>query len=53
MVESARKTCMLLFVRHGERMDQVPNPTAAIDYKFDPPLTELGMKQAADAAKIT
>jgi broad specificity phosphatase PhoE len=33
---------MLIFVRHGERADQVKTKTK-IDFKFDPPLTPQGM----------
>lgn len=45
---------MLVFVRHGERLDQVElKPKPKIDFGFDPPLTANGMKQAADAAKLT
>lgn len=53
MVDTAAKTCMLIFVRHGERMDQVSSPTESVHFKYDPQLTETGMQQAAEAAKLT
>ena len=56
MVETTDlKKCMLVFVRHGERLDQVGTlpEGSKIDFKFDPPLTAQGMIQASDAAKLT
>jgi broad specificity phosphatase PhoE len=37
---------MLIFVRHGERLDQVtPQPPGTkIDFSYDPPLTSEGMR---------
>lgn len=44
-MESSIRRCMLIFIRHGERLDQVPKLPShpKIDFKFDPPLTEQGM----------
>ncbi len=45
----------MVFVRHGERLDQVGTlpPGHKIDFKFDPPLTDEGKKQAEKAADLT
>ena len=54
MVDSAKR-CMLVFERHGERLDQVksPPPGTKIDFAYDPPLTEEGMRQADAVAQLT
>lgn len=50
----AAKRCMMVFVRHGERLDQVGEARKPhIEYKHDPPLTALGMEQAAEVAQMT
>lgn len=36
----SKKTCLLFFVRHGERKDEVEGKQAKMDYKFDPPLSD-------------
>ena len=43
---------MMIFVRHGERLDQVGGKHH-IEYKHDPPLTAHGMKQAVEVAQMT
>ena len=38
------------FIRHGERLDDIPLPNGQkIDFKFDPPLSENGKSQALQA----
>ena len=40
----------IIVVRHGERLDEVPDPTIVNNLPhYDPPLTRAGMRQAADA----
>ena len=46
MVEAAKK-CILVFVRHGERLDEIKGPIPegkTIDFPFDPPMTDKGME---------
>ena len=42
---------MLIFVRHGERLDQVKEipPGMKVDFAYDPQLTPAGMKMDSDA----
>ena len=46
---------MLIFVRHGERLDQVKEKPKGmkVDFPYDPQLTPNGMDQAAQAANLT
>ena len=46
---------MLIFVRHGERLDQVKEipPGMKVDFAYDPQLTPAGMKMDSDAAILT
>ena len=39
------KECILIFIRHGERLDQIgPLPAGKkIDLPYDPPLSDRGM----------
>ncbi len=56
MVESiGLRECMLIFVRHGERLDQIGKlpKGISVDFAYDPQLTENGKLQAANAAKVT
>jgi len=39
---AAEKTCMFVFVRHGERADEVPEKGVEVKYSWDPPLTTNG-----------
>ena len=52
MEPTQKRECWVFFVRHGERLDQVPSipPGMKVDFKYDPPLTLNGMRQAASAA---
>ena len=45
--------CMMIFVRHGERLDQVKTKPAGhrVLYSFDPQLTPNGCNQAAQVGK--
>lgn len=43
----SNKKCLLFFVRHGERQDEIESKTKVhFDFKFDPPLSEHGKQQA-------
>jgi broad specificity phosphatase PhoE len=45
---------ILIFVRHGERLDQVESLGKKIIYpECDPPLTDNGKKMASDSALLT
>jgi broad specificity phosphatase PhoE len=54
-MESLTKRCLLIFVRHGERLDQVKTkpPGSKIDFAFDPQMTTNGLDQAAKVARLT
>ncbi|TNV76018.1 hypothetical protein FGO68_gene2757 [Halteria grandinella] len=43
---TGKGTCQVIFIRHGERADLAPEKGVAYDVKNDPPLTDLGIKQA-------
>ena len=53
MVEAIQKKCMVVFVRHGERLDEVPQPGMTVEYSWDPPLTPHGLTLAVQAANLT
>lgn len=49
------RTCLLLWVRHGERTDSLPLSSPAyqpIHFPGDPPLTPLGKQQALETGHM-
>jgi len=53
--DGSGKKCIFVFVRHGERLDRVDKIPAGqrIDFPYDPPLTDKGKNQAAQAGDLT
>ena len=45
---------MLIYVRHGERLDQVDQipEGMSVDFPYDPQMTPKGMEQAAAVANL-
>ena len=53
--QKQKKTCMFMFIRHGERLDEVDKVCKGLEiqYKHDPPLTWDGMDMASKAGSLT
>ncbi len=51
-MEKKTRNCKVLFVRHGERLDEVKKGEKApkVEFSFDPPLTENGKTNLAFTA---